>query len=904
MFAYTVQAADEDDDGIWIGNHNTDHPTFDLQAGQSVTGVDSGRPALLEHSVEGTQGGHKVDGINTDATLSSLTLSGITLDQTFTAGAAGTAVTSFTATTDAAPTTVTAILTATPTQSGASVAITPADADTNTTDHEVDLDVGDTVITVAVTSSNGDVVRTYTITVTRPAGIGVPHDWDLRPPGIATGKTFRLLIVTSDRRNGESGDVDDYNDHVQDAVASGHSAIQDYSSEFRALVGTKGGASPRDNTHSNKDSDGRGEQIWWLKGPKAADNYVDFYDGSWDHTNPVRLESGNSRTFYDVDANDQQFNRRIIWTGSRYDGVRSGSRHLGSDGGQAYVGVPYFENGPLRYGSRRVDTYRSLSLYGLSPVFLVEAPDAPYATTAAITTDPPNGTDYRTGEVVKAAVTFSEDVTVTGTPQLPLQIGGEERDADYAAGDSSSTVLSFSYTVTEGDTDRDGISIDAFALKLNGGSIKRTDTNVDAALTHTRVLDDDDQLVNLRPLITDIEVTSTPQATNANDTYGLGEDIEITVTFSEAVNVTGDVDFGLSVGGAKRARLARGSGTTELVFAYTVQSGDDDDNGIFIGNQDSTNATLALQDSQTIVGAVSGLRADLDHDEEGRKDNHKVDGSLTAADATLSALSLSDITLVPAFAPGATAYTATTRLSSTTVTIAISQGQNGATGRITAPADADLNASGHQVNLAEDADTVITITVTSSNGDSMRTYTVTVTRQPAIEDDATLSVLALSGGITLAPAFDPRTTAYAATTTATTTTVTATASQSGANMDIDPDDADTNTHGPRCEPRRRRHRHHRHGDLLQRRRDAHLHRHGHPPGRDRHDRPVGGLCHGIHRRRDHRDRVRREPGPHRLGTRRGRVRRDRRLRHGRQPGQRRIPRHRRRHDYVDHGHRR
>ena len=733
VFVYTVQSGDEDDDGIWIGNHNTDHPTFDLQAGQSVVGVDSGRDALLEHSVEGTQGDHKVDGDNTaaDATLSTLSLSGITLDQTFTAGAAGTAVTSFTATTDAAPTTVTAILTATPTQSGASVDIDPADADTNTTDHEVDLDVGDTVITVAVTSSNGDVVRTYTITVTRPAGIGVPHDWDLRPPGIATGKTFRLLIVTSDRRTGQSGDVDDYNDHVQDAVASGHSAIQDYSSEFRALVGTKGGASPRDNTHSNKDSDGRGEQIWWLKGPKAADNYVDFYDGSWDHTNPVRLESGNSRTFYDVDDTDQQFNRRIIWTGSRYDGVRSGSRHLGSDDGQAYVGVPYFENGPLRYGSRRVDTYRSLSLYGLSPVFLVEAPDAPYATTAAITTEPANGTDYRTGEVVKATVTFSEEVTVTGTPQLPLQIGGEERDADYAAGDSSSTVLSFSYSVTDDDTDRDGISIDAFALKLNGGSIKRTDTDVDAALTHTRVLADDDQRVNLRPLITDIEVTSTPQATNANDTYGLGEDIEITVTFSEAVNVTDDVDFGLSVGGAKRARLARGNGTTELVFVYTVQSGDEDDDGIFIGNQDSTNATLALQDGQTIVGAVSGLDADLDHDEVGPQDDHKVDGSLTAADATLSSLTLSDITLVPAFAPGATAYTATTRLSSTTVTIAISQGQNGATGRITAPADADLNASGHQVTLAEEADTVITITVTSSNGDSTRTYTITVTREAA-----------------------------------------------------------------------------------------------------------------------------------------------------------------------------
>ena len=97
------------------------------------------------------------------------------------------------------------------------------------------------------------------------------------------------------------------------------------------------------------------------------------------------------------------------------------------------------------------------------------------------------------------------------------------------------------------------------------------------------------------------------------------------------------------------------------------------------------------------------------------------------------------------------------------------------------------------MTLAEDADTVITVTVTSSNGDSMRTYTVTVTRQPATEADATLSVLALSGGITLVPAFSPRTTAYAATTSLSSTTVTATASQSGANMDIDPDDADTNT---------------------------------------------------------------------------------------------------------------
>ena len=572
-----------------------------------------------------------------------------------------------------------------------------------------------------------------------PAATGVAHDWALRPPGIATGETFRLLIVTSDRRNGESGDVDDYNDHVQDAVDGGHSAIRAYSSDFRALVGTRDGASPRDNTHSNPGSDGDGEQIWWLNGPRAANDYADLYDGDgWDHTNPVRTESGGSLTYYHDDDESQNSWERFVWTGARRDGSRAGRRHLGNNEGVgAFVGVPYLMNDPLRHDSYARTLNATLRLYGLSPVFRVEAPDAPYATTAAITTDPANGTDYRAGEVVKATVIFSEDVTVTGTPQLPLRIGDVERDADYVAGDSSSTVLSFSYLVTDDDTDRDGISIDAFALKLNGGSIKRQDTNVDAALTHTRVLADDDQRVNLRPLITDIEVTSSPKADPSNDTYGLGEDIEITVTFSEAVNVTGDVEFGLNAGGAVRARLKSGNGTTELVFAYTVQADDTDTNGIWIGHPDhDTIPTFDLQMGQSVVGAVSGLRADLDHDEEGTQGDHKVDGSLTAADATLSALSLSDITLVPAFAPGTTAYAATTSLSSTTVTIAISQGQNGANGRINAPNDADLNESGHQVTLAEDADTVITVTVTSSNRNSMRTYTVTVTRVAAVDSTA------------------------------------------------------------------------------------------------------------------------------------------------------------------------
>ena len=299
-------------------------------------------------------------------------------------------------------------------------------------------------------------------------------------------------------------------------------------------------------------------------------------------------------------------------------------------------------------------------------------------------------------------------------------------------------VLTFSYQVTDDDTDIDGISSTAPTFDLpSTASITRLNESAVAAYLGPILLSTD-FAVNVPPLITGVEVTSTPKADPSNDTYGLGEDIEITVTFSEAVNVTGDIDFGLSVGGAKRARLKSGNGTAELVFAYTVQAGDTDTNGIFIGNHDSGNATFDLQSGQSVVGVDSGREALLEHDEQGTKGDHKVDGALTGADATLSALSLSGITLDQTFTAGAagtavTSFTATTSLSSTTVTATASQ-SGGSSDVDIDPGDADT-AAGHQVNL-DVGDTVITVTVTSSNGASMRAYTVTVTSEAATDTTA------------------------------------------------------------------------------------------------------------------------------------------------------------------------
>ena len=128
------------------------------------------------------------------------------------------------------------------------------------------------------------------------------------------------------------------------------------------------------------------------------------------------------------------------------------------------------------------------------------------------------------------------------------------------------------------------------------------------------------------PTITTVTVTSMPVV--ETDTYGAGETIEISVTFSEAVSATSDTDFVLNADGAKRAPLLSGSGTATLVFGYTVTPADVDTNGIWIGGQDRTLVGNRNGNSQTgeITSVATGVAADLTHDALGTQSGHKVNG--------------------------------------------------------------------------------------------------------------------------------------------------------------------------------------------------------------------------------------------------------------------------------------
>ena len=109
---------------------------------------------------------------------------------------------------------------------------------------------------------------------------------------------------------------------------------------------------------------------------------------------------------------------------------------------------------------------------------------APSILSVELTSDPGPDTIYTLNDEIEASVRFNKTVTVTGEPQLRLRVGTFTHVATYR--DSAGEVVRFVYTVADGDSDDNGVSIDADSLLLNGGTIRDSD-NQDANRTHSAV---------------------------------------------------------------------------------------------------------------------------------------------------------------------------------------------------------------------------------------------------------------------------------------------------------------------------------------------------------------------------------------------------------------------------------
>ena len=150
-------------------------------------------------------------------------------------------------------------------------------------------------------------------------------------------------------------------------------------------------------------------------------------------------------------------------------------------------GVHFYVSNPhdnYVYAYLRNKGQREISLHQDNQLIRTQA--APSVTGLAITSTPEVGDAYYLGETISVEVTLDEPVTVTGRPELTLDMGDVERAAHYQE-NSGTTELTFTYVVFVGDRDGDGVAVDAGELRLND----------ETTLSHTGMTDQKDHKVAL-----------------------------------------------------------------------------------------------------------------------------------------------------------------------------------------------------------------------------------------------------------------------------------------------------------------------------------------------------------------------------------------------------------------------
>ena len=428
---------------------------------------------------------------------------------------------------------------------------------------------------------------------------------------------------------------------------------------------------------------------------------------------------------------------------------------------------------------------------------------------------------YQIGDTIAAAAVFDVAVTVSGTPELELDVGGEARTAAYAGG-SGSKRLTFAYTVAEGDVDTDGVAIGADKLAAGGATIAAD--GHPAMLTHKPVSSRRHKVDGVRPLLVRAAATAdggsivlTYDEELSSMTAGVGA---FTVTVAGAaravdrVAANGDtVTLTLTVAltrdeQAQQVTLDYGDPTAGADDAAAVQDAAGNDAAGFQGREVLTRPAVSLlltppsiaeDDGESTVTAtvtrgwteaftvtvtatpvapatasdftLSGSALEFAADATASSgtltitargnDVDAPDKTVTVAatvstmevrapdevtltilddepaDATLQELSVTGVTLTPAFSPDETEYTASVGYATAIVTVIATPAAGDAEvalqdGDGAALPDADASAAGRQVSLAVDENT-ISVQVTAHDG-TTETYTVTLTRlAPALQ---------------------------------------------------------------------------------------------------------------------------------------------------------------------------
>ena len=365
---------------------------------------------------------------------------------------------------------------------------------------------------------------------------------------------------------------------------------------------------------------------------------------------------------------------------------------------------------------------------GIRPTLVTTGSDAPTTST--------DGT--------QVILTFSEDLGISFVLNVvDLSVGGVSGQAagatpSISGGRTVTLTLVSAATIAAGET---------VTLTVGTGAVQDAAGNTILGVTGIAVTNAVGSTT--APTVSGVALTSAPGVDN---TYAIGDAVEATVTFSEAVDITGNPQLELDFDGtAKAAACATGTNMTTMACSYTVLVGEEAPNGVAIEANKLTGGTITATGSTTA--------ADLDHAAVPIDAGHKVDGIrptlvTTGSDAPttspdgetvllvfsedIGAVSHSDITIQ---ANSVTLSTTMASVAGTKVEITLTTALTTTATNLTVAlaADAVDDAAGNGI-LAVAATTVTNAVVTTGSNTAPAFSSTTTTRSVAENSPANTDV--------------------------------------------------------------------------------------------------------------------------------------------------------------------
>ena len=215
------------------------------------------------------------------------------------------------------------------------------------------------------------------------------------------------------------------------------------------------------------------------------------------------------------------------------------------------------------------------------------------------------------GGAIELTPEFAPDVTEYSA-SVPNSIEAVTLTAQKSSTGASVTVLPRS-----GASEPEEATVD-LSVGSNELSVVVTAEDGKAAETYTISIEraEPESSANTPPVILSITITGD---SGNHGTYGIDDDVKVTVTFSADVAVTGVPQLELDLGGVAKTAEYESARGSQVVFGYTVAEGDADTDGIAIGANELILNGGGIRDA-------AGSDADLSHAATLPQKDHKVDG--------------------------------------------------------------------------------------------------------------------------------------------------------------------------------------------------------------------------------------------------------------------------------------